>query len=108
MHRRLGAPLCVLAIAASSALAVTPTAAAAPPVNACGETGFDPSSADRSGSTLPGNIDIRYPWPQIVPVPLPDPPQDQTRIPQEPLPADPCADPCPDLTDPTPEPEPDT
>lgn len=109
MYRRLGAPLCVLAIAASCALAVTPTATAAPPVNACGETGFDPSSADGATPALPGNIDIRYPWPQIVPVPIPDPPQDQTRIPQEPLPSDPCADPCPDLTDPDPDPDgPDT
>ncbi|MGW0042155.1 DUF4185 domain-containing protein [Rhodococcus sp. NPDC003348] len=105
MYRRIGAPLCALALVTSGSLLAAPSASAAPsvPTNACGETGFDPSAAAGGGPALPGNIDIRYPWPQIVPVPVPDPPQDQTRVPQAPLPADPCADPCPDLTDPAPE-----
>lgn len=106
MFRAIGAPLCALTlIATGPVLAATPAAAApTTPTNSCGEAGFDPSAADGGGgSPLPGNIDIRYPWPQIVPVPIPDPPQDQTRIPQQPLPADPCADPCPDLTDPGPD-----
>lgn len=103
MYRRIAAPLCALAVAVSGSLAATPAASAAP-VNACGETGFDPSSAaDAGAAPIPGNIDIRYPWPQIVTVPVPDPPQDQTRVAQDPLPTDPCADPCPDLTDPAPE-----
>lgn len=108
MFRRFVPPLCVCALAASSTLLVPPavSAVSAPapapaPRNACGEAGFDPSAAagGDTGPALPGNIDLRYPWPQLVPVPLPDPPQDRTRIPRAPLPADPCADPCPDLTD---------
>jgi hypothetical protein len=101
--RRLSAPLLVLTLAASGSLLAPATATAAPaPTNACGESGFDPSAKDEAAE--PPGIDIRVPWPQIVPVPVPDPPQDLTRIPQAPLPADPCADPCPDITDTAPEP----
>ncbi|GAA4485025.1 hypothetical protein GCM10023094_39340 [Rhodococcus olei] len=103
MYRRIGAPLCALALVTSGSVLAAPSVSAAPhtPTNACNEAGFDPSAGARTDgdSTLTGNIDIRYPWPQIVPVTVPDPPQNQTRIPQAPLPADPCADPCPDLTD---------
>lgn len=106
MHRRIGAPLFALALALSAPLAIPPTTSAAPsaPVNACGETGFDPSSAAGGSPALPGNVDIRFPWPQIVTVPMTDPVPDQTRVPQDPLPTDPCVDPCPDLTDSAPEP----
>ncbi|MFD4294766.1 DUF4185 domain-containing protein [Rhodococcus sp. NPDC058532] len=105
MYRRIGAPLLVLTLAATSPLLSMSAAVAGPnaPTNACGETGFDPSASAGGGPAPVGNIDIRYPWPQLVPVPLPDPPQDQTRVPQAPLPADPCADPCPDLTDTAPD-----
>ncbi|MFF0816573.1 DUF4185 domain-containing protein [Rhodococcus sp. NPDC003318] len=106
MYRRIAVSLGALAVTVSGSIVAAPPASAAPgaPINACGETGFDPSAvADAGGSPLPGNIDIRYPWPQLVTVPVPDPPQDRTRVAQDPLPADPCADPCPDLTDPAPE-----
>ncbi|MGW4479906.1 DUF4185 domain-containing protein [Rhodococcus triatomae] len=107
MHRSIGAPLGTLLLLAAASFTVAPPASGAPsaPVNQCGETGFDPSSAAGAGPALPGNVDIRYPWPQIVTVTVPDPEPDQTRVAQDPLPADPCTDPCPDLTDPTPEPD---
>ncbi|MFC9786733.1 DUF4185 domain-containing protein [Rhodococcus sp. NPDC127528] len=104
MFQRIGSPLCALALAASGTLLTAVPATAAPtipPTNACGEVGFDPSSKGGDQSVLPGSLDIKIPWPEIVPVPVPDPPQDQTRVPQAPLPADPCADPCPDITDTT-------
>ncbi|SDE56024.1 DUF4185 domain-containing protein [Rhodococcus tukisamuensis] len=106
MIRRIGAPLCALTLAVTGSLLTGSPATAAPtaaPTNACGETGFDPSAADSGQTTGPPSLDLKYPWPEIVPVPVPDPPQDLTRVPQAPLPVDPCADPCPDLTDPAPE-----
>ncbi|MFF0541423.1 DUF4185 domain-containing protein [Nocardia thailandica] len=84
---------------------------APPPVNMCGETGFDPldrlpdpAAPPSSGlPDLPDEIDIPVIVPEPTPVPLPDPPQDNTRVEQEPLPADPCRNPCPEVRD-TPEP----
>ncbi|WP_227999307.1 DUF4185 domain-containing protein [Nocardia australiensis] len=96
----------------------TPVATAAPfpwappPVNSCGETGFDPLNREPDPATppapplppMPPQIDIPVPIPEITPVPVPDPPQDNTRIDPEPLPADPCHNPCPDIRD-TPKPD---
>lgn len=88
-----------LALASAPAAAQTPGPAAF--TNACGEQGFDPSARDpQPAPTDPPFVDVPLPYPRLVPVPLPDPVPDQTRVPQDPLPADPCTDPCPDLTDP--------
>lgn len=88
-----------LALASAPAAAQTPGPAAF--TNACGEQGFDPSARDpQPAPTDPPVVDVPLPYPRLVPVPLPDPVPDQTRVPQDPLPADPCTDPCPDLTDP--------
>ncbi|MGV9614994.1 DUF4185 domain-containing protein [Nocardia xishanensis] len=83
---------------------------APPPVNLCGETGFDPLAREPDPSlpqpppiTLPPQIDIPVPIPEITPVPVPDPPPDTTRIVPERLPEDPCRNPCPDIRD-TPKP----
>ncbi|WP_051163308.1 DUF4185 domain-containing protein [Nocardia brevicatena] len=80
---------------------------APPPVNSCGETGFDPLARGPDPSApplppipqLPPQIDIPVPIPIPTPVPVPDPPQDNTRIVPEPLPNDPCRNPCPDIRD---------
>ncbi|WUD63100.1 DUF4185 domain-containing protein [Nocardia sp. NBC_00511] len=93
-----------------------PTAPYAPaPMNACGETGFDPLARQPDPNNpmpqpLPPPPDpalhIPYPVPDFVPVPVPGPRQDNTRITPEPLPADPCVNPCPDLrNDQSPKPE---
>ncbi|MGW0180886.1 DUF4185 domain-containing protein [Nocardia sp. NPDC003345] len=84
---------------------------APPPVNVCGEVGLDPLAREPDPSVpppppvrIPPQIDIPVPVPQFTPVPIPDPPPDTTRITPEPLPADPCRNPCPDIRD-TPKPE---
>lgn len=81
---------------------------APPPVNECGETGFDPLAREPDPSApppppVPPRIDIPVPVPQLQPVPVPDPAPDNTRITPDPLPADPCHNPCPDIRD-TPKP----
>ncbi|MEV0294241.1 DUF4185 domain-containing protein [Nocardia sp. NPDC050710] len=83
---------------------------APPPVNRCGEVGFDPLAREPDPNLppppmvrIPPQIDIPIPVPELTPVPVPDPPQDNTRIDPEPLPEDPCRNPCPDVRD-TPEP----
>lgn len=83
---------------------------APPPKNACGETGFDPLARQPDPNApappiLPPRIDIPVPVPEIVPVPVPGPRPDNTRIVPQPLPADPCRNPCPDIRD-TPKPPP--
>ncbi|WP_278261187.1 DUF4185 domain-containing protein [Nocardia sp. AG03] len=85
---------------------------APPPVNICGETGFDPANRLPDPAAppapplppLPPSFDIPIPIPQLTPVPVPDPPHDNTRVAQAPLPTDPCHNPCPEVTD-TPKPE---
>ncbi|WP_216918159.1 DUF4185 domain-containing protein [Nocardia noduli] len=81
-----------------------------PPTNVCGEVGFDPLARQPDPSLppppaidIPPVIDIWVPVPEITPVTVPDPPQDNTRIVAEPLPTDPCRNPCPDVRD-TPKP----
>ncbi|MFI6777191.1 DUF4185 domain-containing protein [Nocardia sp. NPDC050412] len=84
---------------------------APPPVNSCGEIGFDPLNRAPDPNAppppplpeLPPQIDIPVPIPEITPVPVPDPAPDNTRIDPEPLPPDPCRNPCPDIRD-TPKP----
>ncbi|MFC3963753.1 DUF4185 domain-containing protein [Nocardia jiangsuensis] len=79
---------------------------APPPVNSCGETGFDPllrapdpSAPPAPPIQLPEVIEIPVIWPEITPVPVPDPPQNDARVDQPPLPVDPCHNPCPDVRD---------
>ncbi|WP_216892005.1 DUF4185 domain-containing protein [Nocardia alni] len=75
---------------------------APPPVNACGETGFDPRAREPDPNApppplLPPTINIPVPVPQITPVPVPGPPPNKTRIDPRALPKDPCRNPCPDI-----------
>ncbi|WP_067826140.1 DUF4185 domain-containing protein [Nocardia inohanensis] len=119
---RLGIPV---ALALSGALAVgagmLPVAArgaphpwAPPPVNSCGETGFDPllrESPEPAPEPAPAQPDptvrITVPAPSFLPVPVPGPRPDGTRIDPAPLPANPCDNPCPDIRD-SPKPAPAT
>lgn len=101
----LGALLAV--VLAAPALA-TPFPWTPPPVNICGETGFDPLNRLPDPAAPPPpiiapSIDIPVIVPELTPVPLPDPPHDNTRVAQAPLPSDPCRNPCPEVRD-TPEP----
>ncbi|QNG21593.1 DUF4185 domain-containing protein [Rhodococcus triatomae] len=91
------------------------TAQAAPtgwlPVNSCGETGLNPARPPAPDPVpglplppLPDAIQIPLPYPEFVPVPEPGPAPDLTRVEQQ-LPDDPCANPCPDLTDRSEEPD---
>lgn len=108
MRARSTVLACVVAVAASSTVSVTPASAApAPPVNRCGETGFDPKDYPPEPLRLdsppqlppiPDRIVVPVPYPSVELVPVPDPVPDTTRVDAEPLP-DPCMDPCPDLTD---------
>lgn len=108
MRARSTVLVCALALTASSTILVAPASAApAPPVNACGETGFDPKDYPPEPLSLdsppvlppiPDRFVIPVPYPSVELVPLPDPAPDRTRVEAEPLP-DPCMDPCPDLTD---------
>ncbi|GAB4589957.1 DUF4185 domain-containing protein [Nocardia sp. IFM 10818] len=74
-----------------------------PPVNECGEFGFDPLfRGTRPVQAQPQpdpTIRIPYPVPDFVPVEVPGPLPDNTRIDPEALPADPCRNPCPDIRD---------
>jgi hypothetical protein len=77
---------------------------APPPVNACGETGFDPRAREPDPNApppplLPPTINIPVPVPKITPVPIPGLAPDNTRIAARPLPKDPCQNPCPDIRD---------
>ncbi|MBH0119890.1 carbohydrate-binding protein, partial [Rhodococcus sp. CX] len=81
-------------------LAVPASAEGAAPVNSCGETGFDPA-AEKPGSgappiEIPRVLELPVPYPEFVQVEVPGAAPDTTRVPQAPLPADPCADPCPE------------
>lgn len=59
---------------------------------------------NETGSLVPEKLDLPIPYPVIAPVPYPAPTEPTVRVDQEPLPADPCTDPCPDLTDEEPNP----
>ncbi|MGN2635110.1 DUF4185 domain-containing protein [Nocardia takedensis] len=110
--RRRPAPPTLIGVALLGILALpgsTAHAGPAPwmprPVNLCGEIGLDPLLREPDPKSpppplveIPPQIDIPIPFPEITPVP-PDPPQDNTRIVPEPLPEDPCRNPCPDVRD---------
>ena len=73
---------------------------AAPAGAANGVVGSGPCATDpppRHESIVPKIVEYPLPYPAIAAVP-PEQPASTTRI-SEPLPADPCMDPCPDLTD---------
>ena len=118
MYGRTTSLGCILAVAAGTAVLAAPPAFAAPPppVNSCGETGFDPKDYPPEPigpgnppqlPPLPDRVVIPVPYPSIELVPVPDPAPNNTRVQAEPL-TDPCADPCPDLTDDTDSPTPGT
>ncbi|MCX4097590.1 DUF4185 domain-containing protein [Nocardia sp. alder85J] len=75
------------------------------PVNACGEAGLDPVArkADPKIPVPPAppaepvTPTVQVPVPKVVPFYTPKQP-DKTRISAAPLPADPCENPCPELT----------
>ncbi|GAB2649806.1 DUF4185 domain-containing protein [Nocardia goodfellowii] len=116
LPEKLDAPVVFGAVLAGLLCVPSPAQAdphpwAPPPVNLCGEVGFDPLLRQPDPSLpppppvqIPPRIEIPVPVPEFTPVPVPDPPQDNTRVKSEPLPADPCRNPCPDVRD-TPEPE---
>ncbi|MFE6860332.1 DUF4185 domain-containing protein [Nocardia sp. NPDC057668] len=89
----------VALVPAAPALAAPTRPWAAPPVNECGETGFDPLARQpQPGSVTPQpDIKIPVPVPQLVPVQIPGPKPDATRIDPVALPSDPCANPCPEV-----------
>lgn len=113
---RFAIPLCTTALACGLIVVTPGTAAATPdqrhlPSSGCAEDlppqrspkPFDPRDLIPK---LPDRIGIPLPYPKIVPVPQPDSaPTPPVRIPSEPAPANPCTDPCPDITDP-PKPKP--
>ncbi|AOW93929.1 carbohydrate-binding protein [Rhodococcus sp. WMMA185] len=95
------AAVMVAAIGFSTSPAAAETTPWRLPVNSCGETGFNPAKEPPgpSGPLIPPTISIPIPYPDFQLVPVPGPaPAPPTRVAQD-LPADPCADPCPDLTD---------
>ncbi len=100
MSRRVVLTSLTLVSLALPLLAVPANADGAGPVNSCGETGFDPA-AEKPGSggqtiEIPQVLTLPVPYPEFVQVEVPGPVPDTTRVPQAPLPADPCADPCPE------------
>ncbi|WP_084478457.1 DUF4185 domain-containing protein [Nocardia jejuensis] len=85
---------------------------APPPVNSCGETGFDPLARKPQTENPPPpppdpTIRIPVPVPEFVPIEVPGPKPDNTRVAPVVLPEDPCTNPCPDIRD-NPKPKPET
>ncbi|MDL9938517.1 DUF4185 domain-containing protein [Gordonia sp. ABSL1-1] len=105
------APACVGIVLAAAVLAAPTESAATPrewlPSSGCvGD--LPPKPTPRPWDprqlipTLPDRIGIPLPYPRLLPVPEPAPRPTPVRIPSEAAPADPCTDPCPDITDPRP------
>ncbi|MBW0275835.1 carbohydrate-binding protein [Nocardia sp. MH4] len=99
----------LLAVVLAAPVLAAPFPWTPPPVNICGETGFDPLNRLPDPAAPPPpiiapTIDIPVIVPELTPVPVPDPPHDNTRVAQAPLPSDPCRNPCPEVRD-TPEPD---
>lgn len=98
--------MAAITLLGTAAVAGGPRTASAEPVPD-GVSGTGPCAAELSHeleSIIPERLEIPVPYPVITPVPFPAPEPTQTRIAPEPLPADPCTDPCPDLTDEVPPP----
>lgn len=66
-----------------------------------GVPGSGPCSTDppaTHASLIPERLEVPIPYPRVIEVPFPAPETPTVRIDAPPLPADPCTDPCPDLT----------
>ncbi|MFF0283779.1 DUF4185 domain-containing protein [Rhodococcus aetherivorans] len=85
----------------AAVLAATPAHAAPAEPATDGVPGSGPCASDtwQHESLIPKDLDIPVPYPVITTVPYPAPEPETVRIDPPPLPVDPCADPCPDLTD---------
>ncbi|RVW02489.1 DUF4185 domain-containing protein [Rhodococcus spongiicola] len=93
--------LAAVALLGSAVIPGTATVASAAPLPN-GAQGSGPCVSDLSHDLepiIPERLEIPVPSPVITEVPYPAPEPPTTRIASEPLPADPCMDPCPDLTD---------
>ncbi|NLU84636.1 DUF4185 domain-containing protein [Rhodococcus sp. HNM0569] len=103
MAKRLVATAAVVVLCAGSTGVLAGGPAGAQPADASnGVPGSGPCETDLSnevGSIVPDELDIPIPYPAITTVPTPAPEPEPVRIDPGPLPADPCTDPCPDLTD---------
>ncbi|WP_067894198.1 DUF4185 domain-containing protein [Nocardia vaccinii] len=94
----------VLTVATAPPGAAAPLPWAPAPVNACGETGFDPqartpnpdAAPPRPAPAQPPTIQVQVLQPKITPVKIPKQ-LHNTRIAPAALPADLCANPCPQL-----------
>lgn len=95
MSKRAVAMAAIATMVAAGGL-IGGTAAAAPVVGT-GPCASDPPVEHES--VIPEKLNIPIPYPWVEPVPFPAPETDPVRITPEPLPADPCSNPCPDLTD---------
>lgn len=97
MARWVLAAATVLAVAATVGSSVAAAADPMVPVAGTGPCASDPPPVHES--ILPKKLDIPIPYPAIEPVTYPAPEPVPVRIAPPPLPADPCTNPCPDLTD---------
>lgn len=93
--------LAVLAVSGNPSGWADPLPWAPPPVNGCGEVGFDPQARQpdpHAPPAPPAPIRITYPAPRFMEVPAPGPLPDNTRVDMT-LPTDVCRNPCPELAD---------
>jgi len=97
-RNRRGLPLAAVLAAVVVATGQSVTASADEPD---GLPGTGPCATDtwKHESLVPSDLDIPVPYPVITTVPYPAPEPEPVRIQPDSLPADPCTDPCPDLTD---------
>lgn len=97
MSRRLLATATAVTLGSATIVFANQSEAVAEPL-----PGTGPCASDLSNelhSLIPEELDIPIPYPAVTVVPYPAPEPPQPRVPQQELPADPCMDPCPDLTD---------
>ncbi|MET4610341.1 hypothetical protein ABIC28_001319 [Rhodococcus sp. PvR044] len=104
LTRRLAVLVAAVVIGSCAVVyAEKPDAVAAPlGSDRAGAKGSGSCAADLVTTTaalLPDKLEIPVPLPVVTAVPFPAPTTTPTRIPAQALPSDPCADPCPDLTD---------
>jgi hypothetical protein len=100
----VGAAVAVVAVTTAQSGRATPLPWAPAPVNACGETGLDPAAREPNPNApvpppapaQPPTIQVQVLEPKITPVMVPKQ-INRTRIAAAPLPADLCANPCPQL-----------
>ncbi|MGW0041466.1 DUF4185 domain-containing protein [Rhodococcus sp. NPDC003348] len=97
MSKRVSVVAAVFAVVAAGGMVGGGSVAGAQPVVGTGPCASDPPVTHES--VIPKKLDIPIPYPWVEPVPYPAPEPAPVRIDPEPLPADPCQNPCPDLTD---------